>query len=101
MNDKAPQVTNLKDAQTFINQLWEVTRVQPKTIDNLTQQVSSLTQQVDSLTFEVNTLKEKLSKNSNNSSKPPSSDGYSKPLKVYVQNQENRLAVNEVTKAKP
>ena len=79
MNDKAPQTTNLKDAQTLINQLWEITRVQAKTIDVLTQQVSSLTQQVDSLTFEVNTLKEKLSKNNNNSSKPPSSDGYSKP----------------------
>ncbi|MFT4900108.1 MAG: transposase, partial [Flavobacteriales bacterium] len=35
--------------------------------------------QVDSLTVEVKTLKEKLSKNSHNSSKPPSSDGYSKP----------------------
>lgn len=79
MNDKAPQATNIKDAQTLINQLWEITRVQVKTIDVLTQQVSSLTQQVDVLTLEVNTLKEKLSKNSNNSSKPPSSDGYSKP----------------------
>ncbi|MDA7746770.1 DUF6444 domain-containing protein [Psychromonas sp.] len=79
MNDKAPQATNIKDAQTLINQLWEITRVQVKTIDVLTQQVNSLTQQVDVLTLEVNTLKEKLSKNSNNSSKPPSSDGYSKP----------------------
>lgn len=66
MNDKAPQATNIKDAQTLINQLWEITRVQVKTIDVLTQQVSSLTQQVDVLTLEVNTLKEKLSKNSNN-----------------------------------
>jgi transposase len=72
MNDKAPQATNLKEAQTLIDQLWDVVRVQSKTIDSLTQQVSSLT-------AEVNTLKEKLSKNSNNSSKPPSSDGYSKP----------------------
>jgi len=79
MNDKAPQATNLKDAQTLINQLWEITRVQAKTIDVLTQQVSSLTQQVDVLTLEVNTLKNKLSKNSNNSSKPPSGDGYTKP----------------------
>lgn len=79
MNDKAPQATNIKDAQTLINQLWEITHVQAKTIDVLTQQVSSLTQQVDLLTFEVQTLKEKRSKNSNNSSKPPSSDGYAKP----------------------
>ena len=79
MNEKAPQATNLKEAQTLIDQLWDVVRVQSKTIDVLTQQVSSLTMQVDSLTVEVNTLKEKLSKNSHNSSKPPSSDGYSKP----------------------
>jgi uncharacterized coiled-coil protein SlyX len=79
MNDKAPQTTNLEDAQTLINQLWEVTRVQAKTIDVLTQQVSSLTKQVDSLTVEVKDLKGKLAKDSNNSSKPPSSDGYSKP----------------------
>jgi len=72
MNDKAPQATNLKEAQTLIDQLWDVVRVQSKTIDSLTQQVSSLT-------AEVNTLKEKPSKNSHNSSKPPSSDGYSKP----------------------
>jgi len=72
MKDKAPQITNLKEAQTLIDQLWEVVRVQSKTID-------SLTQQVNNLTAEVKTLKEKLSKNSKNSSKPPSSDGYSKP----------------------
>lgn len=72
MNDKAPQVTNLKDAQVLIDQLREIVGSQAKTIH-------SLTQQVDSLTAEVNTLKGKLSKNSNNSSKPPSSDGYAKP----------------------
>lgn len=79
MNDNAPQVTNLKDAQTLINQLWKIVHVQAETIDSLTQQVNSLTQQVCSLTAEVKTLKGKLAKNSKNSSKPPSSDGYSKP----------------------
>ena len=72
MNEKAPQAKNLKEAQTLIDQLWGVVRVQAKTIDSLTQQVSNLT-------TEVNNLKEKSSKNSHNSSKPPSSDGYSKP----------------------
>ena len=79
MNDKAPQATNLKEAQTLIDQLWDVVGVQAKTINSLTLQVESLTKQVSSLTAEVKTLKGKLSKNSNNSSKPPSSDGYSKP----------------------
>lgn len=79
MIDKAPQVTNLKDAQMLIDQLWEVVGVQARTIKTLTLQVDSLTKQVSSLTGEVKTLKGKVSKNSNNSSKPPSSDGYSKP----------------------
>lgn len=72
MKDKTPQVTNIKDAQTLINQLWEITLQQSKTID-------VLTHKIDSLTIEANTLKEKLSKNSNNSNKPPSSNSYSKP----------------------
>ena len=72
MNDKAPQATNLKDAQTLIEQLWEMNHVQAKTIDVLTQQVSWLT-------VEVKSLKENLSKNSNNSSKPPSSDAKPAP----------------------
>jgi len=79
MNDNAPQVTNLKDAQILIDQLWDIVGVQTKTINSLTQQVDSLTLEVSSLKAEVKTLKGKLSKNSNNSSKPPSSDGYSKP----------------------
>ena len=79
MNDKAPQVTNLKDAQMLIDQLWDVVAIQDKTINSLTLQVGTLTKQVSSLTAEVKILKGKLSKNSNNSSKPPSSDGYSKP----------------------
>jgi uncharacterized protein HemX len=76
MNDKPPQVANLKGAQTLINQLWEVVYVQ---IDSLTLQVNSLTKQVGELTAEVKALKGKLAKNSKNSSKPPSNDGYSKP----------------------
>jgi transposase len=79
MNDKAPQVTNLEDAQKLINQLWGIVHVQTETIDSLTQQISSLKIQVESLTTEVKILKGKLSKNSKNSSKPPSTDGYSKP----------------------
>jgi hypothetical protein len=40
MNNEAPQATNLKDAQTLGNQLWEITRVQAKKIDALTQKVT-------------------------------------------------------------
>ncbi|ALO35529.1 hypothetical protein CMT41_13000 [Colwellia sp. MT41] len=41
--------------------------------------MTSFTQQVDSLTAEVKSIKRQLAKNSKNSSKPRSSDGYSKP----------------------
>ena len=38
-----------------------------------------LVEKVEALTKEVAELKERLNQNSNNSSKPPSSDGYKKP----------------------
>ena len=57
MNEKSPQVTNLKDAQMLINQLWGIVHVQAETIDSLTQQISSLTKQVGALTTEVKILK--------------------------------------------
>ena len=41
--------------------------------------IESLNQNIETLTEEIADLKEKLNKNSRNSSKPPSSDGYSKP----------------------
>jgi transposase len=65
MNDKPPQVTDLKEAQLLIDQLWLM--------------VNSLTKKVHSLEKQVKEQKGKLSKNSKNSSKPPSSDGYNKP----------------------
>jgi len=92
MNDIAPQVTSLKDAQKLIDQLWEVARVQAVTINSLTQQVSLLTKQVNSLTDEVKTLKGKRFKNSNNSSKPPSSDGYSKPAPKSLRKKSGKLS---------
>ena len=42
MNDKAPQVTNLKDAKMWIDQLWDVVGEQTKTIHSITLQVESL-----------------------------------------------------------
>ena len=50
-----------------------------KTVQQLTQEVSQLRQTLDMVLAENAKLKEQLNKNSRNSSKPPSSDGYSKP----------------------
>jgi transposase len=49
------------------------------TVQQLTQEVSQLRQTLDLVLAENARLKEQLNKNSHNSSKPPSSDGYSKP----------------------
>ena len=47
--------------------------------DQLNEQVAKLNITVEQLTKTVKKLNERLNKNSKNSSKPPSSDGYSKP----------------------
>ena len=78
MNDKPPQVTDLKEAQLLINQLW---------VD-----AKSLIEKVHSLEKQVKEQKGKLSKNSKNSSKPPSTDGYNKPDPKSQRNPSDRLS---------
>jgi transposase len=65
MNGKPPQVTDLKEAQWLINQLWA--------------DAESLTEKIHLLQKQVKEQKGKLSKNSKKSSKPPSTDGYNQP----------------------
>ena len=48
-------------------------------VERLTGLVNELLQKLDEAYAEIADLKERLNKNSNNSSKPPSSDGYKKP----------------------
>ena len=50
-----------------------------KTIESLNQNIQSQTETIETLTEKIADLEEKLNRNSRNSSKPPSSDGYSKP----------------------
>ena len=50
-----------------------------KTIESLNQNIQSQTETIEILTEKIADLEEKLNRNSRNSSKPPSSDGYSKP----------------------
>lgn len=64
-------------------QLMGIARSNPEALVDiilaLQDQVQALQEQVHVLQNRVNTLEERLAQNSNNSSKPPSSDGYTKP----------------------
>ena len=60
--------------------------------------IESLNQNIEILTEKIADLEEKLNKNSRNSSKPPSSDGYSKPNpKSLRPKSEKKEVVRKVT----
>ena len=65
------------------SELIELLQMQLKTQQQqnefLQKTIESLNQNIETLTEKIAYLEEKLNKNSRNSSKPPSSDGYSKP----------------------
>ena len=60
-----PQARTLEEAQSIIDALWLICR--------------QMKQQITQLESRVKTLEEQLNQNSQNSSKPPSSDGLQKP----------------------
>ena len=62
----------------FVQQLMEQIAQLTKQISDLTAQNSELTAKITELQQTIKELEEKKNKNSKNSSKPPSSDGYSK-----------------------
>ncbi len=57
---------------TVIEELLEIFKVQQQTID-------TLTMKLDQANARIAELEEQLHKDSHNSSKPPSSDGFDKP----------------------
>ena len=60
--------------------------------DFLQRTVASLNQNIEKLTEEISELKERLNKDSHNSSMPPSSDGYSKPKPKSLRQKSGRKA---------
>ena len=61
----APQAKTLEEAQSIIDALWLICR--------------QMKQQINQLENRVKTLEAQINKNSSNSSKPPSTDGFQKP----------------------
>lgn len=62
-----------------IDVLTAVVTEQSRLISKQTETISALNETIKSLSEENARLKEQINKNSNNSSKPPSSDGFNKP----------------------
>ena len=67
------------EASEIIRNLIEEINILKQTIEGLNKTIESLNARIVRLTEENSGLKERANKNSSNSSKPPSSDGYNKP----------------------
>lgn len=65
-------------------------------IKTLSNQIKEQNPQIESLTFRVKSLESQVKKNSNNNSKPPSSNGFKRKLKVYELNQVKNLVVKKI-----
>ena len=63
-----------------------------KTVSSLNENIQVQTETIARLTEEISELKEKLNKDSHNSSKPPSSDGYKKPKTKSLRQKSDRNA---------
>ena len=62
-----------------IDELLEIIKIQQKTIENLTSKLEETNAKLEKANARIAELEEQLHKNSHNSSKPPSTDGYEKP----------------------
>lgn len=69
----------LKAFQKGIDSILEVVHSLSNEIDSLHSEMSLLRKENDAIHVKIAELEARLNKNSKNSSKPPSSDGYSKP----------------------
>lgn len=73
------QAKTLEEAQAIINTLWQMLGEMQRHIYRLEEKIEGQDLQIQTQAKEIAKLKSQLAKNSSNSSKPPSSDGLSKP----------------------
>ena len=64
---------------TVIEELLEAFKAQQQTIETLTVKLEETTAELEKANARIAELEEQLHKDSHNSSKPPSTDGYEKP----------------------
>ena len=69
----------IAEQAAMIRTLLEANNQMQRTIDGMRQTIDDMQKTIDRLTDKVSELTEKQNRNSNNSSKPPSSDGLKKP----------------------
>ena len=69
----------MNDKDTIIEQLNNIIAEQKAMIDSLADSNAKLTATIEGLQETIKELQRQINQNSNNSSKPPSSDGYKKP----------------------
>ncbi len=71
--------TEVEELQKLVKELQELVLVLMKKLEESEREKTAYEQKIAELTKRIAELEERLNKNTRNSHKPPSSDGYSKP----------------------
>lgn len=81
---------------TMIEELMATARAQQHTIEVLTIKLEESNAKLDKANARIAELEEQLQKDSHNSSKPPSSDGYEKPAPKSQRKASGKKAMDEI-----
>lgn len=79
-----------------IEELLEVIKVQQQTIEALTTKLEQTNAKLEKANARIAELEEQLHKDSHNSSKPPSTDGYEKPSPKSQRKKSSKKAGDQI-----